>query len=200
MNLEINNPVLAVVYAWVKSLAIDTSSELRQKAKEMTEEATRAYLCHWNSNSGWTVVFEVKDKAARLEAEATKNENMICFRNLWIFCGWQSMTWTTEMILVLKKELEENVKFYKEYREFSEPSNKSIQELATDRALRDKKLEYTSSRNLRIKEEIEILQKLERLGELLRAHTYPKVDQDEAGNILADFYHQILTGKKIKPF
>ena len=202
MDLEIRNPVLAIVYAWVKDPAIMASLELRKKAKEMTEKAIEECEFLWNCNSGWTSVFRLKDEAARLEAKATRVENMICFRSLWIFSGWESLTWTAEMILILKKELEANNQFYREHRESldSEPSSKSVEEMAKDRVLEDKKREYGSLRDMRIVEEIAILEKLECLAERLRAHIYPEVDQDDAGNILADFYHQILIGKRMRPF
>lgn len=202
MNLVIENPVLVSVYAWVKNLAIMASYDLRQKAKDITESATDAYKNNWNSNFGWSGVFELKDNAACFEAKATEIENLNCFRNLWIFSGWKSVTWTTEMILVLKKEIEQNSQFYEEYHTFQ--SSNASWELNDKnlgfRSFGEKKVRYGELRRERIQEEIVILEKLGLFGEKLRLRIYPEVDQDEAGNILADFYYRILTGKIVKPF
>lgn len=201
MNLNIENPVLAVVYAWVKDSAFVASTELRQQAKEMTERATEAYKSNWGRNYGWNYVFDLKDKAASLEVEATRIENLICFRSLWIFCGWKSLTWTTEMILVLKKELETGNQFCQNYRDSLPKFWDGLgDEGIRTRSLGEKKQRYIQLRAERIREEISILEKLERLAEVLRSRTYPEVDQDEAGNILADFYHRILTGETTRPF
>lgn len=182
------------------------SAELRAKEVVATNNLIARYESHikycdeyfknyHQHPGGWNSVFAMKDAVTQIAIEAVSVENQVMFREQWLSGAWQSETWASEMIAILKQESKDNSSYYKTRFVRWELWQKNGG--SPGRALEDKKMEYVVRRNQSIDCEIQLLTQLGKFAEELNKGNLPDPDSTcvEANAYLTFLYKQRLEQK-----